>query len=394
MAPAESTYPSGSGTIKRVLLGMSGGVDSSAAALLLQQQGYEVTGVTLKLWSEADEPEQADQIVRPGVLGLSGRSSQTCCSLDDVLDARKVADRLGIAHYVFNFKDLFLEQVVQPFVHEYQLGRTPNPCILCNQAIKFDLLMQRAVAMGFDAVATGHYARISRDPLSGEYQLRRGLDPRKDQSYVLYGLSQEQLGRVLLPLGAYRKDEIRSIATEHGLVNAQKPDSQEICFIDDRGYQSFLEQRQAAGEPGDFVDRDGQVIGRHQGIGRYTIGQRKGLGQAFGSRVFVTDIDPLCNQVRLGPEEDLKRTSLVADQIKYTGRQSLTGPGAAPLSITAQIRYQAKPAPAILTPLANNQVRVDFAEPQRAITPGQAVVFYQDDRVLGGGRIVASLKDS
>lgn len=379
MTPAESNFPSSSGTIKRVLLGMSGGVDSSAAAVLLQEQGYEVTGVTLKLWSEPDE---------------ASRAGKTCCSVDDVLDARKVADRLGIPHYVLNFKDLFLEQVVQPFIDEYRLGRTPNPCILCNQAIKFDLLMQRAMAMGFDAVATGHYARISRDPLSGEYQLRRGLDPRKDQSYVLYGLSQVQLGRVLLPLGAYNKDDIRSIAAERGLVNARKPDSQEICFIDEQGYQVFLEQRQATGEPGDFVDRSGQVIGRHQGIGRYTIGQRKGLGQAFGSRVFVTDIDPLRNQVRLGPEDDLKRSSLVADQIKYTGTRALAGPGAAPLRITAQIRYQARPATAILTPLANDQVRVDFVEPQRAITPGQAVVFYDDDRVLGGGRIVASLMES
>ena len=302
-----------------------------------------------------------------------------------------MADRLGIPHYVFNFKDLFLEQVVQPFVDAYRLGRTPNPCILCNQAIKFDLLLQRALAMGFDAVATGHYARIERDPGSGEFQLRRGLDPRKDQSYVLYGLSQDQLARVLLPLGAYRKDEIRAIAADRGLVNARKPDSQEICFIDDEGYQAFLERRQAAGEPGDFIDRDGKVIGRHQGIGRYTIGQRKGLGQAFGSRVFVTDLDPQRNQVRLGSEEDLMRSSLVADRIKQTGVDPLTGAGAPIRNITAQIRYQAKPAAAILTPLDGERVQIDFAEPQRAITPGQAVVFYQDDRVLGGGRIIASL---
>ena len=379
MTQVENTNQSDARTAKRVLLGMSGGVDSSAAAVLLQEQGYAVTGVTLKLWSESDESDP------------QAKSGQTCCSLDDVRDARQVADRLGIPHYVFNFKDLFLEQVVQPFVDAYRLGRTPNPCILCNQAIKFDLLLQRALAMGFDAVATGHYARIERDPGSGEFQLRRGLDPRKDQSYVLYGLSQDQLARVLLPLGAYRKDEIRAIAADRGLVNARKPDSQEICFIDDEGYQAFLERRQAAGEPGDFIDRDGKVIGRHQGIGRYTIGQRKGLGQAFGSRVFVTDLDPQRNQVRLGSEEDLKRSSLVADRIKQTGFDPLTGAGAPTRNITAQIRYQAKPASAILTPLDGDRVQIDFAEPQRAITPGQAVVFYQDDRVLGGGRIIASL---
>ena len=381
MMPAENTNHPGSVAIKRVLLGMSGGVDSSTAAVLLQEQGYAVTGVTLKLWSESDEPDR------------QAKTGKTCCSLDDVLDARKVADRLGIPHYVFNFKELFLDQVVQPFIDEYRLGRTPNPCILCNQAIKFDLLMQRALAMGFDAVATGHYARIDRDLISGEYRLRRSLDPRKDQSYVLYGLSQDQLERVLLPLGAYRKDEIRTIAADRGLVNARKPDSQEICFINDEGYQAFLQRRQAAGDPGDFVDRDGNVIGRHRGISCYTIGQRKGLGQAFGSRVFVTDIDLRRNQVRLGSEEELSRSSLVADQIKHTGIDPLTGPGVPALNITAQIRYQAKPDAAVLTPLDDGRVQIDFAEPQRAITPGQAVVFYQEDRVLGGGRIITSIPE-
>ena len=364
--------------IKRVLLGMSGGVDSSVAALLLQEQGFDVVGVTLKLWAESDD------------LVPAARGSKTCCSLDDVLDARKVADRLGIPHYVFNFKELFHDSVVQPFIDEYRQGRTPNPCILCNQTIKFELMMQRAMALGFDAIATGHYARIAQDPVTGAFSLLRGQDPGKDQSYVLYGLSQEQLSRVLFPLGGYRKEEIRAIAAARGLVNAKKPDSQEICFIDDEGYQAFLQRCQATGEPGDFVDRDGKVIGRHQGIGCYTIGQRKGLGQAFGSRVFVTAIDPVRTQIQLGPEQDLMRSVLVADHISHTGLRPLVGPGSGPLAITARIRYQAKPAAALLTPLDDNQVRLDFTEPQRAITPGQAVVFYQDDLVLGGGRILLS----
>lgn len=393
---------------KRVLLGMSGGVDSSMAARLLLQQGYDVTGVTMRLWTD----DQA-----------SG-----CCSIEDVQDARQVADRLGIAHYVLNFREPFLKEVVEPFMASYRQGMTPNPCIACNQKIKFDLLLKRALAMDFDYVATGHYARIEWHEAGQEFELSRGLDPGKDQSYVLYGLTQAQLHKTLMPLGPYSKKQIRAMAAEAGLVTADKPDSQEICFIDRQGYQDFLRKHQAMGRPGVFIDRQGQVIGEHQGISCYTIGQRKGLGQAFGRRLFVTGIDTVHNTVRLGEEEDLFTRSLVAGQITLTTDKPLI----CPLRITARIRYQAPLAPAILdigrsaTGYTGQQepqgqqtleeaqdphklseqhgqyeqygqtisaaalpdsLHICFDQPQRAITPGQAVVFYDGDRVLGGGII-------
>lgn len=388
---------------------MSGGVDSSMAARLLLQQGYEVTGVTMRLWTD----DQA-----------SG-----CCSLEDVQDARQVADRLGIAHYVLNFKEPFLKEVVEPFMTAYRQGMTPNPCIACNQRIKFDLLLKRALAMDFDYVATGHYARIEWQETSQEFAISRGLDPGKDQSYVLYGLTQAQLRQTLMPLGQYSKSQIRSMAAEAGLVTANKPDSQEICFIDRQGYQDFLRRHQAMGKPGFFIDRQGQIIGEHQGISCYTIGQRKGLGQAFGRRLFVTEIDPVHNTVRLGEETDLFTRSLIANQITLTTDKPLV----CPLKITARIRYQAPLAPAVLdlvrpgsgcdrqqdrrvqqgpqdlqdlqdlqeqpeqqarlpdriltSAALPDYVQIWFDQPQRAITPGQAVVFYDGDHVLGGGVI-------
>ena len=374
--------------MKRVLLGMSGGVDSSVAAVILQRQGYDVTGITLRLWTE-DEDTDA-----PG----SGRQ---CCSINDVNDARSVAGQLGVPHYVLNFKDAFRERVVDEFIREYRQGRTPNPCIACNQQIKFDLMLARARVLGFDYVATGHYARIDQDPVGRQYRLWRGRDGHKDQSYVLYGMTQDQLARTLLPLGDWEKDKIRGLAAEIGLETAHKPDSQEICFVDQRGYRAFLQRNSAGDSPGGFLDTAGQVIGTHQGITRYTIGQRKGLGTAFGRPLFVTKINVADNTVTLGDEADLYSPGLLADHINLINLAQIIEP----MQVTVKIRYQASFVPATLLPGQNRAASIGaieasnsigalivrFQEPQRAVTPGQAVVFYLGDQVVGGGRIRSDL---
>ncbi len=356
---------------KKVMIGMSGGVDSSVAAALLLEQGYEVVGVTLKLWAE-----ESDDLAHP---------SGGCCSLDDINDARMVAFKLGIPHYVLNFKEAFRKDVVDYFVKEYQCGRTPNPCIACNRHIKFEGLLDRALSMEFDYIATGHYAKIISNPVSGRVELHRGASIQKDQSYVLYHFTQHQLSHMLMPLGDMAKDQTREIAARYGLSIAKKPDSQEICFVPDQDYAAFIERY--TGEksiPGNFIDSKGRILGTHQGIGHYTIGQRKGLGIAFGIPMFVTRIDLENNTVMLGAEEEIFQTILTAGDLNFIEISELTDP----IQVQAKIRYSAVPAPATLIPVAGDTAKVVFDQPQRAITPGQSVVFYHDESVVGGGTIL------
>ena len=358
-----------SGPKGRVVVAMSGGVDSSVAALLLRDEGYDVIGITMRLWTlERDD------------LPVSNR---TCCSVEAVDDAARVSQVLGIPWYQMNFEESFKANVVDYFVDEYARGRTPHPCVACNQQVKFATLMEKAVALGADYLATGHYARIVRD--EGRYRLLRAIDPSKDQSYVLYGLGQNDLRRVLLPLGQYEKPEIRRLAQEAGLAVANKPDSQEICFIPDNDHRRFLSERLDAA-PGPFVDRSGNVLGMHRGIPYYTVGQRQGLGLVTGQRLYVLAIEPDSNTVVVGSEDGLYAGALVAEDVTFVSGYAPEGP----LPITAKIRYKSATAEGVLLPgLEGYEVR--FREPQRAITPGQPVVFYHGEEVLGGGFIRAAL---
>lgn len=353
---------------KKVMLGMSGGVDSSVAALLLLRQGYDVTGVTMKL-----KPDKF----------MKNSESGGCCSLDDIDDARRVAYQLGIEHLVLNFTDAFQRDVIDYFVAEYEAGRTPNPCIACNRRLKFNALLRRALELDFDYVATGHYARILQDS-AGRWQLFRAPSG-KDQSYVLYSLTQFQLEHTLLPLGSYTKPEIRALAEEAGLSVAKKPDSQEICFVEDGDYGAFLEKYTGKKPPaGRFVDASGAVLGEHKGIPYYTIGQRKGLGISFGQPMYVTRIDAEKDEIVLGPEGSQYRDSLIAGDLNWIAFDSLSDV----LEAQAKVRYQAQPASAEVVPLDGGRAAVRFLEPQRSVTPGQAVVFYQGEAVLGGGTIL------
>lgn len=353
----------------RVVVGMSGGVDSSVAAALLAEQGYEVVGVTMRLWTEE----------RPGEF----RGHQQCCSIEDIDDARRVAGQLGIRHYVMNFEREFREHVVDRFVREYAQGRTPNPCVRCNEHIKYRALLERLPALDAEFVATGHYARVARDGSTGRYRLLKGIDPAKDQSYVLYMLGQEQLARLLLPVGGLTKEEVRAHAARLGLDVAAKPDSVEICFVPGNDYRAFVEQRVQL-EPGELRDETGAVIGRHRGIAAYTIGQRRGLGVAAGEPRYVTAIDAERNIVTIGPEEALFADTVEAAEVSWVAGE----PPAPGTPLEAKARYRSEPAPAVLLEAGPGpRAVVRFERRQRALTPGQAIAFYRGDEVLGGGTI-------
>ena len=354
-------------TSKRVVVAMSGGVDSSVAALLLKEQGYDVVGVTMRLWSVEDED--------------AAPLHKRCCSVEDVQDARRVCDAIGARHYFMNFEREFQQHVIDYFVREYDRGRTPHPCLACNDKIKFDFLLRRALFMDADYIATGHYARVQWD--GNRARLLKGIDSGKDQSYVLFTLRQTELQRLLLPVGEYPKTEIRRLASEAGLPVANKPDSQEICFIPDGDYRKFVGER-VEPKPGEMVDADGNQLGMHPGIQFFTVGQRRGLGLQgnTGEPMYVTGIDAGSNRVVLGRHEDLFRRELWASRVNYITGETPS----APVEVTAKIRYKASEEPAILTP-RGDWAELRFAEPQRAITPGQAVTFYQGEEIIGGGII-------
>ena len=359
---------------KTVMLGMSGGVDSSVAAAVLKEQGYEVVGVTLQIWQDMDEDRK--------------QTEGGCCSLSAVSDARRVADKLGINYYVLNFKDIFHEKVIDYFNTEYLKGRTPNPCIACNRFVKFEAMLNKAVSMGMDYVATGHYARIGYNGNTGRYQLEKSVTAAKDQTYALYTLTQEQLARTLFPIGEYVKDKVRQIARELELPVANKPDSQEICFVEDNDYGRYInENTDTEVKPGWFIDREGKKLGMHKGIIHYTVGQRKGLGISFGKPMFVVALNPENNTVVLGDETEVFSSGLTASDINFISIPFLRDE----MKVTAKIRYSAREASAMISPLQEGRVRVIFDEPQRAITPGQSVVFYDGSIVVGGGVIEKSI---
>lgn len=353
---------------KSALIAMSGGVDSSVAAFLTRQAGFDCIGVTMKLYNNED-------------VGLS--KAHTCCSLDDVLDARSVAGKLGMPYYVLNFTDGFREQVIDRFVAAYLDGRTPNPCIDCNRFMKFDRLFIKAKELGLYYVVTGHYARITRDG-SGRYLLHKAKDLSKDQSYVLYAMTQEQLAHTLFPLGELCKPEVREIAHAQGFDNADKHDSQDICFVPSGNYADFIEQYTGQkSQPGDYIDREGHVLGRHKGIIHYTIGQRKGLGMPFPQPMFVCGIDPAANTVTLGPQEQLFTRELTVSGVNLIAADRLDGTH----RLKAKIRYRQPEQWASVVQVGDDCLHVTFDEPQRAVTRGQAIVLYDGDLVIGGGTI-------
>lgn len=350
---------------------MSGGVDSSVAACLLKEQGYDVIGVTMQIWQDED-PEEVEE-------------NGGCCGLSAVEDARRVAWSLGIPYYVMNFRKEFKESVMDYFVEEYLHGHTPNPCIACNRHVKWEALLARSMEIGADYIATGHYARVMQLP-NGRYTIQNSVTAAKDQTYALYNLTQEQLSRTLMPVGAYTKDEIRQIAEDMGLEVAKKKDSMEICFIPDNDYAGFIERSvENVPGPGNFVDRDGNVLGRHKGITHYTVGQRKGLNLAMGRPVFVTEIRPETGEVVIGDNEDVFSDYLVCGNVNWMAVDGLHGEEK---TVMAKIRYSHKGAPCVIRELEDGRVECRFETPQRAITPGQAVVFYENDYVFGGGTIL------
>jgi tRNA-specific 2-thiouridylase len=366
----------------KLAVAMSGGVDSSAAAAILKEQGHELVGFTMQLWNQRrgiSVDENGDPL------------PSRCCSLDDVYDARRVAEELGFPFYVLNLEREFERDVVQPFVASYLDGETPIPCVSCNSRLKFASLDQLAVSLGCDKVATGHYARVEFDEASNRYRLFRGRNLDKDQSYFLWELTQDQLSRAMFPLGEMSKPEVREVAREHALAVAEKSESQEICFVPDGDYAGFIDRYLAASgsvdqKPGDgeIVDADGAVVGRHSGIHRYTIGQRRGIGIAGPQPLYVTNIDAIKNQIMVGQQDDLLSSEFIAAGVNWV---AFDRPDEA-VQTQVRVRYRHTPAEATITPIENNRVRIVFDEPQRAITPGQATVFYRDDEVVGGGWIV------
>lgn len=358
--------------MKKVMVGMSGGVDSSVSALLLRDMGYDVMGVTLKLFSNEDIIE-------------AEKTNKTCCALSDVEDARSVAYKLGFDHLVFNFKDNFKKYVMEQFADCYLNGGTPNPCIECNRHIKFDKMLLRAKELDYDYIATGHYAVTEYDENSGRYLLKRPKDRSKDQTYVLYSLTQEQLSHTLFPLGNLTKTEVRKIAEDAGLVNSKKPDSQDICFVPDGDYAGFIKKFRNTDIPeGNFTDINGNILGRHKGIINYTIGQRKGLGISLGKPAYVVKKDIEKNQVVIGDEKDLYTNSLDACDVNLIPFETLVKP----MKITAKTRYSQNEQEAVLSYSGDGIYHVEFDKPQKAVTKGQAVVFYDNDIVVGGGTII------
>ena len=353
----------------KALIAMSGGVDSSVAAQIMSSRGYECVGCTMRLYE--------NDVVGKDLL-------DTCCSLENTQDARSVTEKIGIPYHIFHYENHFREQVIEPFIDEYLHGRTPNPCIECNRCLKFQHLFEKMKELGCDILVTGHYARIKYDPESGRYLLLKALDPAKDQSYVLYMMTQEMLSHVQFPLGDQDKQRTREIAAEKNFVNAEKHDSQDICFVPDGDYAGFIQRYTGRECPaGDFVDAEGHVLGRHKGIIHYTLGQRRGLGIPAEHRLFVTKIDPESNTVTLGSNEDLMQKTLYARRINLITTDRIEGS----LRCSAKIRYRHKEQPCTVTQPEDDLLRVEFDQPQRAITPGQSVVLYDGDVVVGGGII-------
>ena len=357
---------------KKAMIAMSGGVDSSVAAQLMLDAGYQCMGATMRLY-DGENPE----------------TPNSCCSEDHAEDARSVARKLGIPFHVFNCKAEFDEKVIRNFISCYEMGLTPNPCIQCNRHLKFDHMLRLAQTLGYDYLVTGHYARVCYDDATGRYLLKKAADPAKDQSYVLYCINQEQLAHILFPLGELTKQEARAIAEKSGLITAHKQDSQDICFVPDGDYAGFMERYTAKKYPsGDFLDLEGKVVGKHSGAIRYTLGQRKGLGLAMGAPVYVCAKDMASNTVTVGPNEALFHRALRAVDWNWFPFPELSGP----TRVMARHRYNQKEQPATVYPEENGAARVVYDEPQRAITPGQAVVLYQDDLVIGGGTITEVLE--
>ena len=361
--------------MKRVLIAMSGGVDSSVTAWLLQREGYDCAGATMRLYRNTD---------------LGEACHKTCCSETDAEDAGDVAFRLGIPFEVLDYSPLFRERVIRSFLRAYQQGLTPNPCIDCNRYLKFEAMLDYALREGYDAIATGHYARITREESGGRWQLRKALDESKDQSYVLYMLTQEQLAHLLLPLGERRKTEIRQLAAEQGFINARKHDSQDICFIPDGDYAAFLERWSGQTWPeGDILDLQGKVLGRHRGALRYTIGQRRGLDLPMGERVYVCAKDMERNTVTVGPESALYSRALLAGRMNWLSIPEPDGP----IRVSARTRYRQTETLATAYPLPEGRMRLVFDEPKRAVTVGQAVVLYDGELVVGGGTILEAIRE-
>ena len=353
--------------MNKALIAMSGGVDSSLAAKLTLDMEFDCIGCTMKLYDNDD---------------INAPHGKTCCSLDDVEDARAVANRLGIPFYVFNFKEEFKDKVINNFINSYEEGRTPNPCIECNKHLKFDKLFDRAHELGYDYVVTGHYARVESD--GNRFYLKKAVDENKDQSYVLYSLTQEQLSHVMFPLGNFSKTTVREMASENNFVNAAKPDSQDICFIPDGDYAAFMERNTGKiYEPGNFIDVNGNVLGQHKGIIRYTVGQRKGLGIALGTPMYVKRVNIKDNTVTLASDAELFSKEVLVDNVNWTSGVCPT----TEFNCKAKIRYRHKEQPCQVFPITSTSIKIVFDEPQRAPTPGQSAVLYDGDIVLGGGII-------